>query len=171
MLPSSVCNPDYGASLGRGSFSFKSGSWTTIRQDVWLNAPGKSDGGFNLYANGKLVLHSDEIFYRKSNTTSTTNAQELIVESPANIKSNSFRAVDALDDQFDPLSDGFTGMPAKQRKPLKAQVLKAQLGNENTSVNFVGIMMETFFGGHTASYASPVNQSAYFKGFRLIINS
>ena len=72
-------------SIGRGSWVFKRGEWTDIRQDVWLNEPGKQDGGFNIWSvpppslslkrlatdeviprriNGKLILSSSTVFYR-----------------------------------------------------------------------------------------------------------
>ncbi|GAA5890917.1 hypothetical protein JCM8208_003096 [Rhodotorula glutinis] len=64
--PLSYCNSVYGMSIGRGSWTFKTGEWTDIRQDVWLNTPGKADGGFNIWINGKLVLSSSEVYYRNS---------------------------------------------------------------------------------------------------------
>lgn len=41
--PQSVCDAQYGLSIGRGSWTFPPGDWTTIRQDVWLNTPGQND--------------------------------------------------------------------------------------------------------------------------------
>lgn len=38
--PQSVCDAPLGLSIGRGSWTFTLGAWTTIRQDVWLNTPG-----------------------------------------------------------------------------------------------------------------------------------
>ncbi|GAA5922443.1 hypothetical protein JCM3775_005731 [Rhodotorula graminis] len=64
--PLSYCNSVYGMSIGRGSWTFKTGEWTDVRQDVWLNTPGKADGGFNIWINGKLVLSSSEVYYRNS---------------------------------------------------------------------------------------------------------
>ena len=48
--PLSYCNSVYGMSIGRGSWTFKTGQWTDVRQDVWLNTPGKADGGFNIWS-------------------------------------------------------------------------------------------------------------------------
>jgi hypothetical protein len=39
-----VCNPDYGTSLGRGSFSFATGQWQTIYLLTVLNEVGKANG-------------------------------------------------------------------------------------------------------------------------------
>ena len=93
--PLSYCNSVYGMSIGRGSWTFKTGQWTDVRQDVWLNTPGKADGGFNIWSvlflslslslslssllpqalttsarscriNGELVLSSSEVYYRNS---------------------------------------------------------------------------------------------------------
>jgi len=38
--PQSVCDAEYGLSIGRGSFTFPLGTWTHLRQTVWLNTPG-----------------------------------------------------------------------------------------------------------------------------------
>lgn len=50
--PYSECNPEYGASVGRGSFNFTSGHWNTVAQRVRLNDPGKDNGEIEVYANG-----------------------------------------------------------------------------------------------------------------------
>lgn len=49
ILPVSYCNNVYGIVIGRGSWTFKTGEWTDIRQDVWMNTPGVADGGFNIW--------------------------------------------------------------------------------------------------------------------------
>ncbi|BGP13614.1 hypothetical protein JCM10213_007790 [Rhodosporidiobolus nylandii] len=64
--PLSYCNSVYGMSIGRGSWTFKTGEWTDLRQDIWLNTPGKADGGFNIWVNDKLILHSNQVYYRNS---------------------------------------------------------------------------------------------------------
>ncbi|BGP37717.1 hypothetical protein JCM10449v2_001634 [Rhodotorula kratochvilovae] len=64
--PLSYCNSVYGMSIGRGSWTFKTGEWTDIRQDIWLNTPGVADGGFNIWINGELVLSSSQVYYRNS---------------------------------------------------------------------------------------------------------
>jgi hypothetical protein len=45
-IPNSTMNPDYGISVGRGSFNFGPGGgiWRTIATRVRLNAPGEQDG-------------------------------------------------------------------------------------------------------------------------------
>ncbi|KAG0699026.1 hypothetical protein DFH29DRAFT_983691 [Suillus ampliporus] len=62
--PQSVCDYEYGLSIGRGSFHYSRGNWTNLRQDVVLNTPGKQDGAFTLFVNGKQVINRTDIFYR-----------------------------------------------------------------------------------------------------------
>ncbi|WWC89137.1 uncharacterized protein L201_004055 [Kwoniella dendrophila CBS 6074] len=67
--PKSICDAAYGLSIGRGSWKFALGDWTTIRQDIWLNTPGENDGGFNIWVNGKLILNSNKVRYRENLNT------------------------------------------------------------------------------------------------------
>lgn len=46
--PKSYTNPDYGISVGRGSFTFPAGQWVTVAQRIKLNDVGKSNGDFSL---------------------------------------------------------------------------------------------------------------------------
>ncbi|KAF9228980.1 hypothetical protein BS17DRAFT_763616 [Gyrodon lividus] len=62
--PQSVCDAAYGFSIGRGSFSFTPGDWTSLRQNVVLNTPGRQDGVFTLLVNGKSVINRTDVFYR-----------------------------------------------------------------------------------------------------------
>ena len=82
--PRSMCNSVYGLSIGRGSFVFKRSSWTRVKQTVWLNTPGKNNGGFVLevgygevqmleskHANKykddgplQVVMNNAEVYYR-----------------------------------------------------------------------------------------------------------
>ncbi|KAI7865107.1 hypothetical protein BDF14DRAFT_1730898 [Spinellus fusiger] len=63
-----VCNIKCGYSIGRGSFTFKTGAWTTVRQVLKLNTPGKTDGQLTIYANGKQVFQQNNIAFRESQT-------------------------------------------------------------------------------------------------------
>ncbi|TPX66842.1 hypothetical protein SpCBS45565_g04162 [Spizellomyces sp. 'palustris'] len=58
--PVTLCNPTYGASMGRGAYHFTPGSWTAVSQTVVLNSftNGKpnQDGKVTVYANGKKVI-------------------------------------------------------------------------------------------------------------------
>ncbi|KAI7865106.1 hypothetical protein BDF14DRAFT_1970925 [Spinellus fusiger] len=66
--PSNFCNTQYGYSLGRGSFYFKTGAWTTVRQVLKLNTPGKTDGQLTIYANGRQVYQQNNLAYREYQT-------------------------------------------------------------------------------------------------------
>ncbi|KAI1791522.1 hypothetical protein LXA43DRAFT_1082589 [Ganoderma leucocontextum] len=62
--PLSLCDSDYGLSIGRGSFRFAAGNWTRVRQTVTLNTPGMQDGAFALDVNGVRVIDRTGVFYR-----------------------------------------------------------------------------------------------------------
>ncbi|PSR73308.1 hypothetical protein PHLCEN_2v10836 [Hermanssonia centrifuga] len=62
--PLSVCDADYGLSVGRGSFNFTPGAWTHVKQTVTLNTPGQQDGGFVLEVDGSEVINRMDVFYR-----------------------------------------------------------------------------------------------------------
>ncbi|CEG64783.1 hypothetical protein RMATCC62417_01699 [Rhizopus microsporus] len=63
-----ICNPDYGFSLGRGTFQFKTGTWTTVRQELVLNSQGKRNGQMSLYVNGVRKINVKNVAFRTSNT-------------------------------------------------------------------------------------------------------
>ncbi|KAJ2913637.1 hypothetical protein MD484_g6779, partial [Candolleomyces efflorescens] len=65
--PSSECNPTYGASVGRGSFSFATGRWTTVAERVKLNDVGKANGEIELFVDGKSVINVNGLVLRTSN--------------------------------------------------------------------------------------------------------
>jgi hypothetical protein len=58
----------YGASMGTGVWMFKDGEYTTVRQVVTLNTPGKRDGSVLVYVNGgsKPVFTVTDISFRSS---------------------------------------------------------------------------------------------------------
>jgi hypothetical protein len=62
--PVSVCDQEYGLSIGRGSFNFTPGAWTHVRQTVSLNTPGQQDGSFVLEVDGEQVINRNDVFYR-----------------------------------------------------------------------------------------------------------
>ena len=66
VAPASDCNPTYGASVGRGSFKFATGKWTTVSERVKLNSVGKADGEIQLFVNGKSVINVSGLILRDS---------------------------------------------------------------------------------------------------------
>ncbi|KAI0738034.1 hypothetical protein C8Q80DRAFT_1114363 [Daedaleopsis nitida] len=66
--PFSTCNDVYGASVGRGSFTFKTGARTTIGQRVKLNDAGKSNGEIELFVAGKSMFSVGGLVLRDSSS-------------------------------------------------------------------------------------------------------
>ncbi|KAI0263733.1 hypothetical protein BC834DRAFT_827093 [Gloeopeniophorella convolvens] len=64
--PFSTCNAVYGDSIGRGSFQFKAGGWTTVSERVRLNDVGKENGEIQLFVNGESVINLSGIVLRDS---------------------------------------------------------------------------------------------------------
>jgi hypothetical protein len=62
-LPSSR---EHGTSLGRGAWSWPTGSWVSIQQQVRLNTPGRADGRIRVWLNGTLVLEEGKLEFRSS---------------------------------------------------------------------------------------------------------
>ncbi|KAI0628806.1 polysaccharide lyase family 14 protein [Trametes polyzona] len=54
--PFSTCNDKFGASVGRGAFTFPQGKWATIGQRVKLNDVGKANGEIELFFEGKSLF-------------------------------------------------------------------------------------------------------------------
>ncbi|PVG02630.1 hypothetical protein CPB86DRAFT_531402 [Serendipita vermifera] len=75
--PQSICDSVYGMSIGRGSFTFRRSEWTHVRQTVWLNTPGQTNGGFILQVGSEdqstldTVINSAEVLYRDTTIDST----------------------------------------------------------------------------------------------------
>ncbi|TCD61251.1 hypothetical protein EIP91_008720 [Steccherinum ochraceum] len=57
VAPKSECNSVYGASVGRGSFTFKTGAWTTISERVKLNDAGQENGEIELFVEGESKVY------------------------------------------------------------------------------------------------------------------
>jgi hypothetical protein len=64
--PQSDCNPTYGASIGRGAFTFTPGQWTTVTERVKLNDVGQANGEIQLFADGKSVINVSGLVLRDS---------------------------------------------------------------------------------------------------------
>ncbi|WVW85452.1 hypothetical protein I302_107490 [Kwoniella bestiolae CBS 10118] len=61
-----TCNSDYGTSLARGSFSFVTGQWQTVRLLVVLNEVGTANGIVELWYNGIQALKFTNLVLRTS---------------------------------------------------------------------------------------------------------
>ncbi|XP_064603705.1 uncharacterized protein LOC135469104 [Liolophura sinensis] len=67
-----ICNFDFGHSLGRGSWKWKTGEWQTISQHVHLNTLGKHDGYIKVWLNGKQVYESRNLLFRREHSVEIT---------------------------------------------------------------------------------------------------
>ncbi|KAK9702019.1 hypothetical protein K7432_011455 [Basidiobolus ranarum] len=64
IYPRSVCNPNYGDSLARGSFQFTTGKWHTLKQSLHMNDVGEENGILRVWADGNLVIDYHQLVYR-----------------------------------------------------------------------------------------------------------
>ncbi|EGG08263.1 family 14 polysaccharide lyase [Melampsora larici-populina 98AG31] len=246
--PLSDCNAEYGYSIGRGAWNFTRGGWTNVRQDIWLNNGEENDGGFNIWINGQLALHSDQVYYRhpvgsvketpakadKSKQKSTESSESSFVSptslglphpigknfsSDYNQSSNSGGMISTSTSPSNTHLSGTSLGHAKLARRLNIQrrtalnlIITPPLNNSATpelvqlpatnqtdptqhpvgdredaysqaisgirrqtmtvrkeSAQFMGIMADTFFGGHDPSWASSKDQYTYFNRFGLVI--
>ncbi|KAJ3152359.1 hypothetical protein HDU86_005888 [Geranomyces michiganensis] len=65
--PVTLCNPTYGASMGRGSYTFTPGKWTSVSQTITLNSfKGKTpnkDGRVQVIVNGKKAIDFAQVVF------------------------------------------------------------------------------------------------------------
>ncbi|MBN8414377.1 hypothetical protein LCL99_11535 [Halomonas denitrificans] len=59
---------DYGDSIARGRFSFPSGQWVTLEQEIILNDPGQANGVARVWVNGQPLIEQTDITYRTSDS-------------------------------------------------------------------------------------------------------
>ncbi|MEV5412774.1 polysaccharide lyase [Thermopolyspora sp. NPDC052614] len=55
---------DHGTSLGRGAWTYPTGRWIRLEQDVRLNTPGKADGSITVRLDGRQVFRADALTFR-----------------------------------------------------------------------------------------------------------
>lgn len=65
-MPNSIENTDFGFSVGRGSYSFPPGEWTTVLQRIQLNDPGEYNGQIRLWVNGISTIELYNVSLRNS---------------------------------------------------------------------------------------------------------
>lgn len=58
------CDPDWGWSLDRGTFTFLTGAWNQIEQQLTLNTPGVRNGVISIKVNGVERIRYDNIVFR-----------------------------------------------------------------------------------------------------------
>ncbi|KAG1768996.1 hypothetical protein EDD22DRAFT_870282 [Suillus occidentalis] len=167
--PQSVCDAEYGLSIGRGSFHYSTGNWTTLRQDVVLNTPGKQDGAFALFVNGMQAIKRTDIFYRDAPQQRkeaeqtrggllgilavTATAQEAVASNPSVIHTAREAPTVLIVDKISVLSNTTTSD-----------------SSDKPAVGFVGLFFSTFFGGHGDGWATPKQQYTWFKDFAITRN-
>ena len=66
VAPQSHCNSEYGASVGRNAFQWKTGEWNTISQRVRLNDPGQQNGELEVFVEGQSVINVGGLVLRDS---------------------------------------------------------------------------------------------------------
>lgn len=66
VAPKSLCNPTYGASVGRGSFTFEAGKSNPVSMRVRLNDVGQENGELELFSNGESVINVGGLVLRDS---------------------------------------------------------------------------------------------------------
>jgi hypothetical protein len=66
--PFSECNPTFGASVGRGSYKFATGQWTTVSERIRLNDVGQENGELELFVGGVSVLSGSGLVLRNSDS-------------------------------------------------------------------------------------------------------
>lgn len=232
-----------------------------MRQDIWLNNADANDGGFNIWIDGRLVLHSDQVYYRhpdgprpqnattaqsptdpeqESGTSSSPN--EFMQIRPDNSPSTSPTSLGMYNPIGNNTPEGFTGigdseamvskrsslpsnlhvattpnhatlarrldlqsrdvtksnvttilgpdMPTTANQTnsksaeslrqgdlrdvsdIKSGLVRETAGHpeQNETIQFLGMMFNSFFGGHDPSWGSSKNQSSYFNRFGMVIN-
>ena len=59
---------DWGTSLGKGSWFFKSGEWYKLQHKIKLNEVGKENGEVAIWLNDKLIYQQDGLEFRKTDS-------------------------------------------------------------------------------------------------------
>ncbi|TEB31469.1 hypothetical protein FA13DRAFT_1791698 [Coprinellus micaceus] len=171
--PRSECNAVYGFSIGRGSFTWAAGAWTTVVQTVVLNTPGKQDGAFSLDVNGRRVVEKHGVFYRdalwpssgtgRSKTSTSaktgTNSTGPATTSAPMVKPTTTKVYDPLGDILGPLLSEITHLIRRSEPTATSDlpILKTGSAVADTSVITVGPRAEVLrpTRGHHTSHTPP----------------
>jgi len=68
-MPNIICNPNFGDSIGRGSFKFEKNKWTKLSQTIKLNSINNSDGEIIINVNDLQVIYLNNTVFRIYNNT------------------------------------------------------------------------------------------------------
>lgn len=176
--PRSICESSYGLSIARGSFSFTPGGWTHVKQTVALNTPGQQDGTFTLEVDGKISIDRRDVYYR-----SALGEAAIVPETGAALPSiPRIPLIAAVKHLATPSTfRNFHQAQAQQFVPKLSQDTSGPPGFTGIFFRLVFILFKvvdlisiryssTFFGGHTADWATPKDQYAWFKDFAMSVN-
>ncbi|KAK0455169.1 uncharacterized protein EV420DRAFT_1336510, partial [Desarmillaria tabescens] len=171
--PQSLCDVAYGFSIGRGSFVWARGDWTTVSQTVVLNTPGKTDGCFTLDVNGIRVVDRSDVFYRdvagQPKKSSSTMGDSHRDDGGGGLLPDGILGQRNEEKQWQVSVnvDGSADLASTSTGPFFAD----QQSSEGTPsvAGFIGIFFSTFFGGHEDKYATPKDQYAWFKDFAMYL--
>lgn len=61
-----VKDDEYGQSVGRGRWTFPTGEWVTVEQEIILNDPDQSNGIARVWIDGEPILEQHNIIYRRN---------------------------------------------------------------------------------------------------------
>ena len=61
-----MCNPAFGVSVGRGSYTFSTGKWTDLSQTITLNTPGQLNGKLLVVVDGKQAITFEKVNWRSA---------------------------------------------------------------------------------------------------------
>lgn len=165
----SVCDQEYGLSVGRGSFNFTPGAWTRVRQTVALNTPGMQDGAFALEVNGQEVMRRADVFYRDVPSAAPADGSDgdgLGEDEPDNAGDDEDGGSDDNDDSGGDSSDN--GGPTGESSPAPAPAPPAQQAPTQDagllgSIPVVGPIISPIVGPVIAPIVGPVLNGLRFR--------
>jgi hypothetical protein len=81
VAPQSLCNDVYGASVGRGAFTFPSGQWNDVVMRVLINDDGEANGEIELFHNGESKISVSGLIIAHSSDDTPARAQGIMAQS------------------------------------------------------------------------------------------
>jgi len=175
--PQSVCDAEYGLSIGRGSFHYSRGNWTKLRQDVVLNTPGKQDGAFALFVDGMQAINRTDIFYRDApqQKKSKSKTKSSISSTPQQTQGGLLGILAVTATAQEAVASRSSVIHTAREAPTilvadRISVNSTSNTSDEPAVGFVGLFFSTFFGGHGDGWATPKQQYTWFKNFAITRN-